>query len=100
MSDSKQQIHTLHYGPKLVGASSIEQNHAISHVRQEWKKSHGGGPEVEEHKGAKPGEPVLTVKGALPGELLAASLGGFTHKKVEDKPAAAPAAQPAPAAFS
>lgn len=87
MSDNKQQVHAIHFGPKLAEASRTEQNRAITSLIQDWRRSHGGGPEFVEHKGAKPEEVVLTVKGALTGELLAASLRGFSHKRVEDRPA-------------
>ncbi len=97
MSDNTQlQTHTIHFGQKLAAASRTDQSHAISGLIQDWKKSHGRGPEFDVHKGAKENEAVLTVKGALSGELLAASLRGFIHRRVECKPAAATTA-PAPA---
>lgn len=100
MSDNKQlQTHTIHFGQKLAAASRTDQNHAISSLIQDWKKSHGRGPEFDEHKGAKGNEAVFTVKGALPGELLAASLRGFIHQRAECKSAAATTA-PVPAPFA
>lgn len=89
MSDKEQQTHVIYYGEDLVGASPIARTRAVSSVIREWKKSLGGGPEFVEHKGAAIEEPVLTVKGALPGELLGASLNGFKHRKVDATPAPA-----------